>query len=232
MFRIAIQTRELISSNVSSALDAASNPAKLLARLQREIEEALIGLHGELSKARRQQERLHTELTQAELREADWSDKAKIAMDADREDLARQALIAREDCRGGIARLKQDIGRLNVDIAEMQAAERELEAKREDVRQRHADQKAADGYASGSGGDNSGYAKRTERRMDRIETLEKRTDFATETGGNCRGNASVEREIEEMRRERQIEEELAALRTGTPFKKTPAKKGGKRGKAA
>lgn len=231
MFRIAIQVKELISSNVTSALDGVSNPAKLLARLQREIEEALVGLHGELSKARRQKERLENEQTQAELREADWSDKAQIAMDNDREDLARQALLAREDCRAGIARVKQDIERLSADIAEMEAATRELEAKREDVRQRHADQLAADGNASGSVA-NSGYASRTERRMDHIETLEKRTSFATEESAVCRGNASVEREIEEMRRNRQVEEELAAMRAGAPAQKAPAKKGGKRTKAA
>ncbi|QZD90340.1 PspA/IM30 family protein [Qipengyuania aurantiaca] len=233
MFRIAIQVKELISSNVTSAIDSASNPAKMLARLQREIEEALVGLHGEVSKARRQKDRLENELTQAELREADWSDKAQIAMDNGREDLARQALMAREDCRAGIERVKQDIDRLSADITEMEAATRELEAKREDVRQRHADQTAADGNASGSGAV-SGYASRTERRMDHIETLEKRTAFATEESAPCRGNASVEREIEEMRRNRKIEEELAAMRSDdkpAPAKK-PAKKGGKRSKAA
>ena len=65
MFRIAVQVRELISSNVTSALDSASDPAKMLGRLQREIDEALIGLTGERTKARRQAERLETELGQA-----------------------------------------------------------------------------------------------------------------------------------------------------------------------
>ena len=237
MFRIAIQVKELISSNVTSALDGASNPAKMLGRLQREIEEALIGLTGEMSKARRQKDRLEAELTQAELREADWGDKAKIAMDNKREDLARQALLAREDCRAGIERLKQDIEKLSADIAEMEAAVSELEDKREDVKQRLSDQMAADGNASGKSGGGSGYASRTERRMDHIENLEKRTEFATEDSATCRGNAGVEREIEEMRRERKVEEELAALRDSgsakkAPAKKAPAKKGGKRTKAA
>ena len=130
MFRIAIQVRELISSNVTSALDGASNPAKLLARLQREIEEALIGLAGETTKARRQQERLKAELVQANSQEADWGAKARVAMDNGREDLARQALHAREDSRGKIAQLKQDITRLDAEMAEMQEAEIQLEAKR------------------------------------------------------------------------------------------------------
>ena len=42
------------------------------------------------------------------------------------------------------------------------------------------------------------------------------------------------REIEEMRRERTVEEELAAMRSGgsAKAKKAPAKKGGKRAKAS
>ena len=226
MFRIAIQVRELISSNVTSALDGASNPAKLLARLQREIEEALIGLAGETTKARRQQDRLKAELVQANAQEADWGAKARVAMDNGREDLARQALHAREDSRGKIARLKQDIARLDADMTEMQEAEIQLEAKRDDVRKRLADQLAADGNASGSA-PRGGFASRTEQRMDHIADLEKRTAFATEDDAAGRGNASVDREIEEMRRERLVDDELAAMRSAAPAKPKKAGKGSK-----
>ena len=76
---------------------SASNPAKLLNRLQREIEEAIISLAGERTRTAQKKKRLEASLTQNEMREADWSDKAKTAMDHGREDLARQALMARED---------------------------------------------------------------------------------------------------------------------------------------
>ena len=225
MVHIAIRVRELVSSNVSSAIDSASNPAKMLAHLQREIEEALIGLHGDIAKARRQKERKLADLDKASWTESDWSDKAQVAMDHDREDLARQALMAREDCRSSIAAMKEDIEALDVGIAEMEDAERQLEAKRADVRQRLADQRAADGKSGPAA-----PASRTERRMDHIDALEKRTAFATEEGAKDCTNASVEREIEEMRRARKIDEELAAMRAGEKAK--PAKKVGKRSKAA
>ena len=231
MYRIAIQIKELISSNVTSALDSASNPTKMLGLLYREVEEALIGLTGEMTRARRQQKRLKSELTQAELREADWSDRARIAMDNGREDLARQALHAREDCRAGIERLRQDIDKLGADLAEMEAAGSQLEAKRRDVKQRIADQMAVDGDAGGKSSV-GGYGSRSERRMDHIDNLEQRTAFATEDSAVCRGNVGVEREIEEMRRTRTVEEELAALRDGAAAGNPAAQKGAKRSKAA
>lgn len=223
MFRVAIQVKELISSNVTSAIEAASNPAKMLNQLQREIEEAIIALEGERTKTRQQKKRLEASLTQNEMREADWSDKAKAAMDHGREDLARQALLAREDCREAIAQLKEDIDKADADLAEIDEAIAELEAKREDTREQaraHAD---ADSTACGGTG---GKASKAERHLNRISTLEKRAEFATEDSASACTNASVEREIDEMRRASSIDAEIEKLKGGTkaPAKRAPRKK--------
>ena len=211
MLRVAIQVKELISSNVTSAIEAASNPAKMLVKLQREIEEAIINLEGERTRTRQRKTRLEASLTQNEMREADWSDKAKTAMDHDREDLARQALMAREDCRETIATLKDDIAKADADLAEIDAAVKELEAKREDTREQAKAQAAADAESCGS----SGGASKAERHLDHISRLEKRTEFATEDHASGRANASVDREIEEMRRASTVDAELEKLKGGS-----------------
>ncbi len=219
MFRIAIQIKELISSNVTSAIESASNPAKMLTLLQREIEESIITLTGEHTRVTQTKRRLEASLTQHELREADWSDKAKTAMDHGREDLARQALLAREDCRQTMVRLKDEIAAADANLAEIDAAVRELEVKRDETRAQAKAQMAADEAArTGSGG---GSASRAEAHLNRINTLGQRAHFAAEDEAPLRTNASVEREIEEMRRASAIEAELAALKAGTP---APAKK--------
>lgn len=219
MVRIAIQVKELISSNLTSALDGATNPVKMLAQLQREIEEALISLTGDISKTRRQKDRLDAEQVRAQSRIGEWNEKAKIAMDHQREDLARQALLAREDCRAGIEEIKQDIATLDEELVAMHEAEIQLEAKRDSVRARMADLRAADGNASGIAA-RSGDSDRISNRMQHIEELEKRTDFAADDQ-DCRSrNASVDREIEEMSRDRAVDEELAAMRETGTAKKT------------
>jgi phage shock protein A len=223
MFRVAIQIKELISSNVTSAIENASNPAKMLSLLQREIEESIISLTGEHTRVTQNKKRLEASLTQHELKEADWGDKAKTAMDHGREDLARQALLAREDCRQTIARLKDEITAADASLAEIDAAVRELEAKREETRAQARAQMAADEAARG--GTNGGAASRAEAHLNRINTLGQRAQFATEDEIPSRTNASVESEIEEMRRASAIEAELAALRAAAP---APAKKPGKK----
>lgn len=214
--RVAIQVKDLISSNVTSAIEAASNPAKMLNKLQREIEEAIIALEGERTKTERNMKKLEASLTQNELREADWGDKAKTAMDHEREDLARQALMAREDCRETIGQLKENIKAAKADLKEIDAAVKELSAKREDTRNQARAQAAADAAAC-SGKDS---ASKAERHLDRISTLEKRADFAVEDHAPARAHATADREIDAMRRESAVDAELAKLRGSA---KTPAK---------
>lgn len=225
MFRVAIQIKELISSNVTSAIEAASNPAKMLTLLQREIEESIITLTGDRTRVSQSKKRLEAALAQHDLREADWGDKAKTAMDHGREDLARQALLAREDCRQEMARLKDEITAADTSLAEIEAAIRELEAKREETRAQAKAQMAADEAARA--GTSGGASSRAEAHLNRINTLGQRAQFATEDEASSRTNASVDREIEEMRRASAIEAEIAALKASTP---APAKKaGGKKG---
>ncbi|MDY7097232.1 MAG: PspA/IM30 family protein [Pseudomonadota bacterium] len=222
MLRVAVQVKELISSNVTSVMESASNPAKMLYRLQREIEEAIISLEGERTKTAQRKKRLEAQLTQQELRVADWADKAQTAMDHSREDLARQALIARDECRATIDAVKADIEAAENDLAEIENAISELEAKREDAKAKAREQVAADGSVSSTCA-SGGSASRTERAMGRISEMEKRTAFATEDYEEMRSHASVDAEIAKMRQSKAIDDEIAAMKS-TPKKKAAPKK--------
>ena len=211
MFRIAIEVRDLISSNVSSALDRASDPAKLLLRLQREIEEALVGLTGEMSKARRYTMRLAARLEDTRGQIDEWQDKAKSAMNKGREDLARQALIAREDTRLAASKIEEEIAAVEASLIDMQEVEIQLEAKRDDVRMRLADQLAADRLAPVASRSDSGD-RTVDRRLGQIEALEKRTGYALDGSQAAARKAAVDRELDDMRRESAVDSELAALR--------------------
>ena len=211
MFRIAIEVRDLISSNVSSALDRASEPAKLLLRLQREIEEALVGLTGDMSKARRHNMRLSTRLEDTRGQIDEWQDKAKSAMNKGREDLARQALIAREDTRLAASKIEEEIAAVEASLIDMQEVEIQLEAKRDDVRMRLADQLAADRLAPVASRSDSGD-RTVDRRLGQIEALEKRTGYALDGSQAAARKAAVNRELDDMRRESAVDSELDALR--------------------
>ncbi len=226
MLRVAIQIKELISSNVTSAIDAATNPAKMLRNLQREIEDAIVSLEREHTLTNRQMDRLKTQLAQTASHEADWSAKAKTAMDHGREDLARQALLAREESRSLVATLQLDIATAQAECDEIATTIAELEGKREDIREKALQQAAADGE-HGSAGAPHHASGAADRHRGRISGLEKRTQFAIEDSANLRANASIDHEIEKLRRASDIEAELNGMKqpaTARTVGKSAAKK--------
>ncbi len=92
---------------------------------------------------------------------------------------------------------------------------RELEVKREETRAQAKAQMAADQSSMGGA---AGAASRAEAHLNRIATLEQRAHFAAEDELPARTNASVDREIEEMRRARAIDAEVEAMRAATEKK--------------
>lgn len=230
MLRIAVQVSQLISSNVPSTVDSTSNPMKVLRRFQREVEQAIISLEGERTLTEQRKVRLERKFTQQSLRAEEWTDKAKIAMDHDREDLARQALVAREDCRNQVTSLESEIAEAKSDLEEIENALVELEAKREEVAAKAKQQSAAEQDRAPTCADTS--VSKADRYRSRIAQMEKRTDFATEDSSTQREHAAVDKEIDEMRRASVIDAEIASMKDQTGEKTAGSKKAPARKPAA
>ncbi|MEL7318342.1 MAG: PspA/IM30 family protein [Pseudomonadota bacterium] len=222
MLRAAIQLKDIVSSNVTALVESAADPAKLLHNLQREIEASIIALESDQRKAEKRVNDLEAQRYQTQFREADWGDKAKVAMDGGDESLARQALLAREDCRQLLDTIEDNLKAAKTQVQTIKKALEELNFKREDVRERASNQAAAD--ENGGIGGCAGQSK-TDKRLDKISKLERRAEFATDDVAPSVSQASVTRDVEEMRREKMIQDELNALRGG------PASSKGSRRKA-
>ena len=222
--------QDMIARNVESVIAAASeaasevtgavtatSPAKKLVRLQREIEEAIIELEGERSRANARKGRLETTLVQNELKEADWEDKAQIAMTNGREDLARQALMARDASLAVVEKARQDLAQTHRELADIEKAMMTLEAQRKDAMERvraQAEVDAANAQLAGEDPDTS----RADALRSKIASLQKRAEFAAEqfmekhAGGSGASGASVEDEIEEVQSKRRIDIEIEAMK--------------------
>ncbi|MGB3711262.1 MAG: PspA/IM30 family protein [Erythrobacter sp.] len=210
MLRIAVQIRELVSSNVGSAIEAASDPAKTLRNLQREIEEAIISLQGDRTKTARRKTELEAAHERTVDRIEDWTGKAKTAMDHDREDLARQALMAREDCREQLARAEDEVAQTSAQLAEIENAILELEKKREEVREKV--RVHSDGEPLRS--DKRARPSAANRQLHRITAMARRAEFSSADWDAC-GNPSVEHDIDDLRLERTIDAEIEKLKGET-----------------
>jgi phage shock protein A len=218
MITIAIRAREIVSSNVDSLVSKAGEPRKMLRLLQSEIEEALIALHGDAAKARRQQARMQETAARLAADAEEWTAKAKIAVDHGREDLARAALLTREAERAKAADTAEAAAELSAQIEEAATVITELEAKRAAITARIAELAPTEAAAKPA------TDTHIDRRIDRIEALERRAEFAAAPAATPSPTA-LDDEIAGLQQASAIEAELAALKaTAAPAKKTGGKK--------
>ena len=222
MITIAIRAREIVSSNVDSLVSKAGEPRKMLRLLQSEIEETLIALHGDAAKAKRQQGRLQDTAARLAAGAEEWTGKAKIAVDHGREDLARAALLTREAERAKAADAATSAAALDGQIAEAAAVIAELEAKRTAIAARIAELAQAEiAETPGKAASESSIDKR----IDRIDALERRAGFADVPKGDTPSPASLDDEIAGLQQASVIEAELAAMKdTAAPAAKKAAGK--------
>lgn len=220
MITIAIRAREIVSSNVDSLVSKAGEPRKMLRLLQSEIEEALIALHGDAAKAKRQQGRMQDSAARLAAAAEEWTAKAKIAIDHGREDLARAALLTREAERAKAADAAASADALGAQIEDAASVIADLEAKRTAIAGRIASMAHTETAAV------SAADTHIDRRIDRIEALERRAGFA-DVPAETPSPAALDDEIAGLQHASAIEAELAALKaTAAPAKKAAGKKRG------
>jgi phage shock protein A len=221
MITIAIRVREIVSGNVDTLVSKAGEPRKMLRLLQSEVEETLIALHGDVSRARRQRERLLESARRLETGAEGWTAKAKVAMDHGREDLARAALLARESERAKAADEQAEAERLAAQVAEAESIIAGLEAKRSAISARIAQ---LPGPAAATS--QTAETRAIDRRLDRIDALDRRAGFAEGAGPETVDPDAIEKEIASLGQASAIEAELAAMKSGSAAKGAGGKKRG------
>jgi len=129
--------KDIINSNLNAMLDAAEDPDKLIRLMIQEMEDTLVEVKANCAGAIAARKRAEKAVASAETAIVTWEERARLALEKGREDLAREAIRERrrlEDLRDAhakeatgcdevVARYKEDIGA--------------VEAKLVDARQRH-----------------------------------------------------------------------------------------------
>jgi phage shock protein A len=85
--------RDIVSSNISAMLDRAEDPEKLIKLMIREMEDTLVEIKVSCAGVMADRTKVERQLAEARAREKSWQEKAELAVNKDRDDLAREALI-------------------------------------------------------------------------------------------------------------------------------------------
>jgi phage shock protein A len=134
------RTRDIIAANFNELLEQADDPSKMIRMIIMEMEETLVEVRASAARTIADQKEMHRHTVKLERLQADWAEKAQLALSKDREDLARAALLEKKRASDMADQLKQEIGVLDdalrayeQDIAKLQNRLREARSRQTQI---------------------------------------------------------------------------------------------------
>ncbi len=127
---------DIINSNISSLLDKAENPEKMIRMVIQEMEETLVEVRSGTAKVIAEKKTLHRRAEQLRKQADDWQQKAELALSKDREDLAKAALVERASVNATISLLDGEMIKLDETLDKLSGEIEQLQNKLNDARAR------------------------------------------------------------------------------------------------
>jgi phage shock protein A len=220
--------RDIISSNINAMLDKAEDPEKLIRLMIREMEDTLVEIKTACAGVMAGGKKIKRQLEGLGARVQYWEEKAELAVNKSRDDLAREALIEKRKFNRRMETLENDLAEHDLLIEQYQDDIRQLEEKLRSARdkqrmlvQRHIHaQKKMQAQEEMRRIDSSETVMKFDELENRIERMEAEADLI-----NYGKKTSLEEELERLSVDEEIENELRALKTPSAAKKDDSTSG-------
>ena len=214
---IFTRVRDIISANLNAMLDKAEDPEKLIRLMIKEMEDTLVEIKASCAGAMAAKKKIERDCHTVETRAGQWGEKAQLAVDKGREDLAREALIQKRRYAERSATLQKERTECDALILQYQEDITQLENKLGAVRekqrlliQRHIHaQKRKRAQEDLRRLDSSDAFVRFEQFENRIERMEAEADLVNPGPGT---EHQLAQEFARLEGDEEIEKELARLK--------------------
>lgn len=127
---------DIINSNISSLLDKAENPEKMIRMVIQEMEETLVEVRSGTAKVIAEKKTLSRRAEQLKKQAQDWESKAELALSKGREDLAKAALLEKSNISSSVVITERDLAKLDGTLDKLSTEIEQLQAKLNDARAR------------------------------------------------------------------------------------------------
>ena len=128
--------RDIVSSNINAMLDRAEDPEKMIKLMIREMEDTLVELKASCAGVMADASKVRRRLDDASDRASGWQEKAAMAVDKGRDDLAREALREKRRCSRLAEALDIEMQELNSLTEQYHDDIRQLEDKLKSAREK------------------------------------------------------------------------------------------------
>ncbi len=222
------RTRDIIAANFNDMLDKADDPAKMIRMIILEMEETLVEVRASAARTIADQKEMHRHTVKLDKLQADWGEKAQLALSKDREDLARAALVEKKKASDMAEQLTAEITVLD---DALRAYEQDIAKLQNRLREARSRQTAIAARLESAENRVKLRTLLTSERVDdahsRFDQLERRVDYAEGRAdalsiADGSNTPSLSDEIAALEGADQIDEELEAMKAamgGTSKKK-------------
>jgi phage shock protein A len=207
---------DIVNSNITALLDCAEDPAKMIRLIVQEMEDTLVEVRSDAARLIADRKEIKRRLGRLADAQAEWQKRAELALQKNREDLARAALMERAKLSDLIkaledddAALKERMGHLDEDIGRLQAKLAEAKAKQIGLMSRAQTANARFAVREQL------YDGRVDNAMARFDAVEKKLDEMegrVEAFDLGKGGKTLADEIADLQAEAQIDDELSKLK--------------------
>ena len=208
---------DIVQANINAILDKAEEPAKVIKLLIQEMEETLVELRSVAATNLAEKKQVQRQVDKLQQQINAWQAKAALAVEKDREDLARAALVEKHHSQQklsaltdelnvveeSLSKLQADMGKLQDKLVEARAKQKSLIIRERSVAVRMTIKNKAHSVKID---DAIIRFEKYERRIDDLESQVDAYDLVDESPG-------LYAQFNQLESESQIEQELEALRS-------------------
>src|ERR671912_708617 len=209
---IFTRTRDIIAANMSDLLDRSEDPARMIRMIIVEMEETLVEVRATAARSIADIKEIRRACNRLDDLQHGWTEKAGLALEKGREDLARAALGEKqkaaemaEGLHAEISQIEQVLRGYEADIHRLQGKLREARARQNAIASRF------ESAVTRAKAREIMHGSRTEEAFSKFELLERRADFA-EGRADALGLTGLEDEIDQLRASEAIDRELEAMK--------------------
>jgi phage shock protein A len=125
--------RTVLKANINALISKAENPEKMLNQLMIDMNENLLEAKKQVAMSIADEKKLERQMLENRTQAEDWEKKAMLAVKAAKDDLAKEALLRKQEYDGYAASFQKEYESQHASVEQLKDALRQLQAKIEEA---------------------------------------------------------------------------------------------------